>query len=67
MEAGFQTSALPVGASPEAREARAAFLASDVGCGIDLFFGGGPYDFARQATAGRLVGMPAAAEAAAVA
>ncbi|MCF7689041.1 MAG: extracellular solute-binding protein, partial [Cephaloticoccus sp.] len=31
-------------------------LASDVGCGIDLFFGGGSYDFIRQAQAGRLVG-----------
>jgi len=35
--------------------ARAAFLASDVSCGIDLFFGGGAYDFIRQAAAGRLV------------
>jgi len=34
---------------------RAAFLASDVSCGIDLFFGGGAYDFIRQAAAGRLV------------
>jgi len=38
-----------------AREARAAFLASDVSCGVDLFFGGGVYDQARQAAAGRLV------------
>jgi len=37
------------------REARAAFLASEVSCGIDLFFGGGAYDFIRQAAAGRLV------------
>jgi len=35
--------------------ARAAFLASEVSCGIDLFFGGGAYDFIRQAAAGRLV------------
>nr|MBP9914024.1 extracellular solute-binding protein [Opitutaceae bacterium] len=27
----------------------------DVGCGIDLFFGGGTYDFAKQATAGRFI------------
>src|SRR5690606_20799824 len=37
------------------REAREAFLASDVGCGIDLFYGGGSFDFIRHARAGRLV------------
>jgi len=41
--------------SDEGRAARAAFLASEVSCGIDLFFGGGAYDFIRQAAAGRLV------------
>jgi ABC-type Fe3+ transport system substrate-binding protein len=30
-------------------------MASEAGCGIDLFFGGGPFDFERQARAGRLV------------
>ncbi len=35
--------------------ARRAFLASDVSIGIDLFFGGGSYDFQKQADAGRLV------------
>jgi ABC-type Fe3+ transport system substrate-binding protein len=35
--------------------ARAAFLASDVGCGVDLLFGGGSAEHARQADAGRLV------------
>ena len=35
--------------------ARRAFLTSDLGIGIDLFFGGGSYDFAQQAAAGRLV------------
>ncbi len=39
----------------EAQMARRAFLESDVGIGIDLFFGGGSYDFAQQAAAGRLV------------
>lgn len=34
---------------------RQAFLASDVGIGIDLFFGGGAYDFIQQAKAGTLV------------
>lgn len=38
-----------------AQAARRAFLASDVGIGIDLFFGGGAYDFIQQAQAGRLV------------
>lgn len=40
---------------PEALEARREFLASEVGCGIDVFFGGGTYDFIRQAEAGRIV------------
>ncbi len=35
--------------------ARRAFLESDVGIGIDLFFGGGSYDFGRQAAMGQLV------------
>ncbi|MFI5357194.1 MAG: ABC transporter substrate-binding protein [Opitutales bacterium] len=41
--------------SAAGREARATFLASNVGCGIDLFFGGGTYDFAGHASDGRLV------------
>jgi ABC-type Fe3+ transport system substrate-binding protein len=39
----------------EAEAARRAFLASDASCGIDLFFGGGSFDFIRQAAAGRIV------------
>jgi ABC-type Fe3+ transport system substrate-binding protein len=35
--------------------ARRAFLGSSVGCGIDIFFGGGSYDYIQQAEAGRLV------------
>ena len=38
-----------------AQEARRAFLESNVGCKIDLFFGGGSFDFEQQARAGRLV------------
>ncbi len=38
-----------------AQQARRAFLESRVGCGIDLFFGGGAFDFAKQAAAGHLV------------
>ena len=36
-------------------EARRAFLASDVTCGIDVFFGGGTYDHNRQAQIGNTV------------
>ncbi len=35
--------------------ARRLFLESDIGVGIDLFFGGGAYDFTKQAQAGNLV------------
>jgi ABC-type Fe3+ transport system substrate-binding protein len=40
---------------PDAEEARRAFLASDVGCGVDVLFGGGSSEFAKHARAGRLV------------
>lgn len=39
----------------KAATARAMFLESEIGIGIDLFFGGGAYDFSRQASAGTLV------------
>ena len=39
----------------EAQMARRTFLDSNVGIGIDLFFGGGSFDFSQQAAAGRLV------------
>ena len=42
-------------ADTPAQQARRAFLASNVSCKIDLFFGGGVYDFDQQANAGRLV------------
>jgi ABC-type Fe3+ transport system substrate-binding protein len=35
--------------------ARRAFLASEVSCGIDIFFGGGTYDYSVQADKGALV------------
>ncbi|MEZ5386939.1 MAG: extracellular solute-binding protein [Prosthecobacter sp.] len=41
-------------ASPD-DDARKAYLASDVGTGMDVFFGGGAYDFEQQAKAGTLV------------
>ncbi len=55
VQAGSQNGRLPADAPAIVKEARAVFLASDVSCGIDLFFGGGTYDFARQASAGRFV------------
>ena len=55
MQAGFQDGRLPPNAPPLFREASASFLRSDIGCGIDLFFGGGAYDFDQQALAGRIV------------
>jgi ABC-type Fe3+ transport system substrate-binding protein len=55
VQAGFQDGSLRPDAPAAAREARAAFLASDVGCGIDVFFGGGNFDFERQAALGTLV------------
>jgi ABC-type Fe3+ transport system substrate-binding protein len=39
----------------EAEAARRAFLSSEASSGLDVFFGGGSYDFIRQAWAGRLV------------
>jgi len=55
IQAGFHNGRLPADAPAIVKEARAAFLASNVSCGIDLFFGGGTFDFERQAVAGRLV------------
>ncbi len=40
--------------TPE-QQARRAFLEAPVSCGIDLFFGGGAFDFIQQAAVGRLV------------
>ena len=55
VQSGFSRASLPADAPPAVVAARDAFFASDVGCGIDVFFGGGPYDFMQQAAAGRLV------------
>lgn len=57
VQAGFADGRLAKDAPAEVLEARAAFLESSVGCGIDVFFGGGTYDFVSQARAGRLVPM----------
>ena len=37
------------------QQARRAFLSSNVGCKIDVFFGGGAYDFQQAAAKGQLV------------
>jgi iron(III) transport system substrate-binding protein len=55
IQSGYQKAVLAPDAPAAVREAAAAFRASEAGCGIDLFFGGGPSDFDGQATAGRLV------------
>lgn len=55
VQSGFQDGRLPKDAPAEARAAREAFLKSGVSCGIDVFFGGGVFDFERQALAGTLV------------
>ncbi len=63
VQAAFADGRLPKDAPPEAQAAREAFLASDAGCGIDVFFGGGAYDFISQARAGRLVALRGEGEA----
>jgi ABC-type Fe3+ transport system substrate-binding protein len=55
IQSGFVNHRLGADTPPEVREARALFLESNLGCGIDLFFGGGTFDFIRQAQAGRIV------------
>lgn len=55
VEAAVLDDRLPASASAQARAARSAFLGSDAGCGIDVFFGGGNFDFERQAAMGTLV------------
>jgi ABC-type Fe3+ transport system substrate-binding protein len=55
VQSGFLDGRLPGGAPADVREAREAFLKSDAGCGLDLFFGGGTYEFERQALAGCIV------------
>jgi iron(III) transport system substrate-binding protein len=55
IEAGYKNGRLPADAPAAVRQARETFLNSEAGCDIDLFFGGGPYDFSSQAQAGRLV------------
>ncbi|MGV3664077.1 MAG: ABC transporter substrate-binding protein [Prosthecobacter sp.] len=46
---------VPPGAATPEQQARQAYLDSKVGTGMDVFFGGGAYDFEQQAKAGTLV------------
>jgi len=55
VQSAIQNGRLAADAPAVAKEARAAFLASGASCGIDVFFGGGPYDFDGEARAGNLV------------
>jgi ABC-type Fe3+ transport system substrate-binding protein len=55
VQSAIQNGRLPADAPQQEREARQAFLSSEASCGIDLFFGGGPFDFDNQARAGNLV------------
>ena len=52
--AGFSQPA-PDGATGDVADARRAFLASDVGAGVDVVFGGGSPEFVSYAAAGRIV------------
>ena len=56
--AAFDNSKVEIPVDPAAdtpaQAARRSFLNSNTGIGIDLFFGGGAYDFEQQAKAGRL-------------
>ena len=54
VERNFANAKAPVD-DPLAQAARKAFLDSDISCKMDLFFGGGAFDFQSQASAGYLV------------
>jgi len=55
VQVGFHDRRLSADAPAIVKRAREAFMTSSVGCNIDVFFGGGTYDFIRQAQAGRLI------------
>lgn len=59
IQVGFADPKLPLPADPAedspAQAAKRAFLASEVGCGFDVFFGGGSYDFIRQMNRGQFI------------
>jgi len=55
VQAAFDNPKVTPGEGSLSARARKAFLDSHVSCGIDLFFGGGSFDYIQQAAAGRLV------------
>ena len=59
VETSFDNPQVQIGEDPLrdglAEQARREFLGSEVGCKMDLFFGGGAYDFQQQARVGRIV------------
>lgn len=59
VQENFTNSRIVLDDSPEddsiAEASRRAFLNSNIGCGMDIMFGGGSYDFIQQARAGRLI------------
>lgn len=55
VQAAFDNPRVEPGPATIAGRARKAFMESGVGCGVDLFFGGGSYDLIQQAAAGRLI------------
>jgi len=59
--AGFADPRIILTATESVADARRAFLASNIGIGVDLLFGGGSYDFQQLADAGYLVAGNAAA------
>lgn len=59
VQTGFDRASVTIDSTPDddtdIQAARRAFLQSDVSCGVDLFFGGGVYDFVQHDGAGRLI------------
>ena len=51
----FNNHRIDITAESESADARRAFLESNIGIGIDLFFGGGEHPFVGQARSGHLV------------
>ena len=55
VQGAFDNPKVQPGNGSASARARKAFLESNTGCGVDLLFGGGSFDFIQQAGAGRLV------------
>jgi ABC-type Fe3+ transport system substrate-binding protein len=55
VQSRFQSPRAENDVDAEVRAARAAFLVSNVSCGVDVFFGGDTYQYGKEASAGRLV------------